>query len=652
MKKYTIFSVVLILVFSMSFAQSKKTLHYKARKEFDKMRYAFAIPLYHNYLLKGGKDSTAYLYLAICYTKLNKYDSAMSYLIKAEEKGLKYQNYLPELYANNGDYENARKKYKKIKETNQTMLTDARLYGFDHLSDFLGDSLDYVLNGMSFNSEYNEFGAVPYKGGLVFESNRKSFTSSLTDKKKMAAWDGNGYTQLYFNNLVDSNVQLFSTSFKNKFNIGSISFTKDGYSAYYTKNASKKNKKGVFQLEIWESRLINGNWTKGNKLFFNNPNFSYFHPFITSDGRRLYYVSDDSTGLGGTDIYFIDKNEDGSWKNTQNAGSDVNTQGNELFPTYYDNTLYFSSNGHPGIGGLDIYKLIKSKSRTGDWEVQNLGYPINSAKDDFSYSIQDTVGYFSSNRKGQDDVFSFNYKKEFIDIQGSIITDTMIQHSGNLYYSYTTSTGEILKDSVQLDAQGHYSFKGRANKHYELYVVDNLGAKHSFEISTSKFIPTNEGFKQAIPVLQIKPSENQLAIIKAKKEATALADLSVMTRQFKRAIDSLGSITKEIVVLHHPFDQVYVLKEDLNEYYKLIERVKRMRGKKIVIVSASDCTGDEAYNQGLSKRRVSRVYNTLSNLSENEIITKSVGETELLNDCSEITNQKNNRYSYVFILNK
>lgn len=633
-------------------AQSKKMLHHKAKKEYDKMRYAFAIPLYHIYLQKGGKDSTAYLHLAICYAKLNKYDSAMSYFIKADAKGLQYQNYLPELYATNGDYENARKEYKKIKEINQTLLTDARLYGFDHLADYVADSLDYTIKRLSFNSNYNEFAAIPYKGGLVFESNRKSFTTKQTDKKKMAGWDGKSYTQLYFNNLVDSNVQLFSTSLKNKLNAGAISFTKDGSTAYYTKNASKKNKNGVFQLEIWESRLISGNWTKGSKLFFNNPSFSYFHPFITPDGSRLYYVSDDSTGKGGTDIYFIDKNQDGSWKSTQNAGSDVNTQGNELFPTFYANTLYFSSNGHPGIGGLDIYKLNKSKSRTGDWEVQNLGYPINSSKDDFSYSLQDTIGYFSSNRKGSDDVFSFNYKQAFINIQGDLITDTMLQHSGVLYYSYTTASGEILKDSVQLDAQGHYSFKGRANKQYELYVIDNLGAKHTFDITTSKFSATAGGFRQSNAVLQVAPLEDQLAIIKAKKEAIRIADLAVMTKHFKRAIDSLGAITKDVVVLHHPFDQVYVVKEDLNDYYKLIERVKRLQGKKIIVVSAADCTGDETYNQDLSKRRANRIYKTLSSLSENEVVTKSVGKTELINDCSEITNQKNNRYSYVFIVNK
>ena len=90
-----------------------------------------------------------------------------------------------------------------------------------------------------------------------------------------------------------------------KYNIGSVSFTSDGLKAYYTRN--QINSRGEKKLEIWESRFVNNNWTRGYKMFFNNKNYSYFHPAITPDGKRLYYVSDEVTGLGGTDIYYIEK---------------------------------------------------------------------------------------------------------------------------------------------------------------------------------------------------------------------------------------------------------------------------------------------------------------------------------------------------------
>jgi outer membrane protein OmpA-like peptidoglycan-associated protein len=118
----------------------------------------------------------------------------------------------------------------------------------------------------------------------------------------------------------------------------------------------------------------------------------------------------------------------------------------------------------------------------------------------------------------------------------------------------------------------------------------------------------------------------------------------------------LKSLTNDYVELHHPFDQVYIIKENLNDYYKLIERVKRMSNKKIIIVSAADCNGTLDYNEDLSTRRAKRIYKTLSSLSDNQIIIKEVGERELLKACDDLQKDINeqvvNRYSYIFILNK
>ena len=115
-------------------------------------------------------------------------------------------------------------------------------------------------------------------------------------------------------------------------------------------------------------------------------------------------------------------------------------------------------------------------------------------------------------------------------------------------------------------------------------------------------------------------------------------------------------MTKDYVELHHPFDQVYVVKDDLNSYYKIIERVKRMKGKKIVIVSAADCNGSFDYNENLSERRAKRIYATLSKLSSNNVVIRNVGERELIEACDKANNNKTlqqvNRYSYVFILDK
>jgi outer membrane protein OmpA-like peptidoglycan-associated protein len=399
---------------------------------------------------------------------------------------------------------------------------------------------------------------------------------------------------------------------------------------------------------------VNNKWTRGYKMFFNNKNYSYFHPAITPDGKRLYYVSDEPTGLGGTDIYYIEKNNDGSWKATNNLGQTVNTEGNELFPTFYNGLFCFSSNGHPGLGGLDIYR-VEANSQD-EFVVKNLGYPINSTTDDLAFYMSENTGYFSSNRNGSDDIFAFDYKKALVKISGQILTDSKIIANTKVYlYSYDDNGKKILEDSTYLDEKSNYTFNTRPNKKYLITVFNKFGNKHEIEITSDNYIKTNEEYKKSIAVLNLPVPEQELKEIKLKEEATRNAELAKLSKRFMRTIDSLKSLTTDYVELHHPFDQVYIIKKDLNDYYKLIERVKYLKGKKIVIVSAADCNGALEYNEDLSLRRAKRIYKSLAN-SNNTTIIKQVGERELLKDCSnarkDIEEQVVNRYSYIFILNK
>jgi outer membrane protein OmpA-like peptidoglycan-associated protein len=435
--------------------------------------------------------------------------------------------------------------------------------------------------------------------------------------------------------------------------MGAVSFTSDGLKAYYTRNQKKSN--GVVQLEIWESNYKEGKWLKGHKMFFNNKNYSYFHPAITPDGKRLYYVSDEPTGWGGTDIYYIDRNDDGSWKATTNAGQDINTNGNELFPTFYNDLFCFSSNGHAGLGGLDIFRVENDKN--GDFVIQNMGYPINSSKDDLAFSLNESKGYFSSNRMGSDDIYSFDYTKTFIDLSGQILTGFKLMSNAKVYLFEINVHGQkVLIDSAVLDDKSNYNFKIRPNKNLQIEVNDAYGKPHSLDINSENYILHNGQYHKEIALLNLPIPEEQLRADKLKQDEIKNAELSKMSKVFIRTIDSLKSLTNDYVELHHPFDQVYIIKENLNDYYKLIERVKRMSNKKIIIVSAADCNGTLDYNEDLSTRRAKRIFKTLSSLSDNQIIIKEVGERELLKACDDLQKDINeqvvNRYSYIFILNK
>jgi len=709
--------IIYILIFLMTFqglnAQPRKLkkIVRTANVEMQALRYAYAIPLYKSYLLKGGTDTLAYKNIAASYFKVHQYDSALKYYQLAETKGAITTNKIPELYAILGNYNKAKELYTSLQAENNTLITSARMYGFSNIDKFKNDSLDYKVYNTIINTPYNEYNAVLYKEGLVFESNRvnKVFKNRKSKKKKSIfkkfepefAWDGAGYSKLYFIPSVDSinsdslsvsfynekvfkyalddystatsndsrkilttydkkavdfhntvNAKVFKP-FQNDLNIGSISFTQDGNTAYYTKNQEKS--KGIYQLEILESKYINGFWTRGSKLFFNNANNSYFHPAITADGNRLYYVSDDSTGSGGTDIYFIDKNEDGSWKPTQNAGQDINTEGDELFPTYYNGSLYFSSNGHPGLGGLDIFK-VERNNKTGIL-IKNMGYPINSSKDDLGFSINNNTGFFSSNRNGSDDIYSFDFIQATVKLKGSLMVDSKSIGNKKVYLYQTNPNGnEVLVDSTMLDSEGNYQFNVRPNQNFSIVANDYDGNKISYSLSSNDYSKSNDNYTKIMPLINLPLPKKVLEDRLAKEKAIQLAEELAMSKTFKLTIDSLKAITKEYIELHHPFDQVYVVKEDLNSYYKIIEKVKRMKGKKIIIVSAADCNGSSEYNENLSERRAKRIYATLSKLSTNNVIIRNVGERELIEACDKASNnialQKVNRYSYVFILDK
>ena len=701
------------MAFQDSSAQSRKVkkILRTANYEMTSLRYAYAIPLYKSYLMKGGSDTTAYKNLAAAYFKIHAYDSALQYYQMAKDKAVNTLNIIPELYAVLGNYKKAKELYLNLIAENNTLLSNARVYGFSNLDKFTTDSLDYKIAYTNINTPYNDYNAVLYKEGLVFESNRvnKIYKKRKSKKKKELfkkyepefGWDGAGYSKLYFIPSMDSihadsiitgffnekafkyalddystatsndsrkisttydrkavdlpntiKAQVFKP-FQNDLNIGSISFTQDGNTAYYTKNQVKS--KGVSQLEIWESKYINGFWTRGNKLFINNANYSFFHPAITPDGKRLYYVSDDPNGRGGTDIYFIDKNEDGSWKSTQNAGQDINTEGDELFPTYYNGSLYFSSNGHPGLGGLDIFKL--EKNNKGGLLIKNMGYPINSSKDDLGFSIYKNKGFFSSNRNGSDDIYSFDFIQANIVLKGKLLVDNNCVGNKKVYlYQNDQNGNEVLVDSAMLDNDCNYEFSVRPNQKFSIVAYDLNGNKLSNAVASNDYSKLIDTYTKNMALINLPLPKKVLEDRLAKEKAVQLAEEIAMAKTFKLTIDSLKALTKDYIELHHPFDQVYVVKEDLNSYYKIIERVKRMKGKKIIIVSAADCNGSSEYNENLSERRAKRIYATLSKLSTNNVIIRNVGERELIEACDKATNnkalQKVNRYSYVFILDK
>lgn len=685
-KLYTLFTFVFIASHfygASQVAKPKASLLALAKTEMGQLRYAYAIPFLKKYIKEGKVDSVSLSMLGQCYKMQNRFDSAIYFYQKLDSLIPVQSNDLAELHATVGNYDKAIKSYQKLialqsdKSTAVYSMYERRLQGFITRAKFDRDSLDYKVRYLQINTPYNEFGAALLDSGFVFESNR----SKKVTRTNEFGWDGLPFTKLYYQlstkdlatdsiiygnwkeksvnkgisdktpTLVNDNRSLqnqfdlqkitgapkvesplFAPGFAGDYNFGSISFTADGMQAFFTKNQT--NAKGVKQLEIWSTRRVNNGWNAPVKLYFNNPAHSYFHPAITPGGERLFFVSDQPGGIGGTDIYYVNRREDGSWDATVNAGAGINTAANELFPTFYEGNLYFSSNGHEGLGGLDIYKF----KSTG---VENLGKPINSEKDDLVFSARDNRGFFSSNRYGSDDIFSYEYKIVAISINGEVTVDgvkkpgvkvTLLSNGNDGF-----KAGTVL-DSLYTDANGNYDFKVKPNRDYKLLIDDGNGNKSLQDIGSNGYVNLNKDL-------------GQFNFVTPKKKEPVIASTK---RTFASVVDSLKSVTKDFIIVHHDFDKVNIVKQDKRIYNELQDRLLDLRGVTIVVVSATDCIGSDNYNEALSSRRTQKIKKDLAKYGGNNFVLMPVGEKQLIMGCLESDKDKNkqveNRYSYVFVI--
>lgn len=242
-------------------------------------------------------------------------------------------------------------------------------------------------------------------------------------------------------------------------------------------------------------------------------------------------------------------------------------------------------------------------------------------------------------------------------LKGRLLVDSNCVGNKRIYLYQTDQNGnEVIVDSCMLDNECNYQFNVRPNQNFTIVAYDLEGNKLSYAVESYDYSKSNDTYTKDMALINLPLPKKVLEDRLAKEKSIQLAEELAMAKTFKLTIDSLKALTKDYIELHHPFDQVYVVKEDLNNYYKIIERVKRMKGKKIIIVSAADCNGSSEYNENLSERRAKRIYASLSKLSTNNVIIRNVGERELIEACDKASNnkalQKVNRYSYVFILDK
>jgi len=651
-----------------------------AKREFGNMRYAYAIPFYKRYLSYHSDDVESLKDLGYCYKINNQYDSAVYFYERAAQLGGVKDNVLAELYGNMGMYNKAVKAYDSLlrsgdidTSSNKYKLYKTRQRGFYNHTVYYQDTVDYKLYYLKVNTPMNEFSPAILDSGFVFESNR----GHRARRKNEFAWDAKPFSQLYVqptkqnlrvNALQDNlwsdkkirrsisdytlttvndnniftprfdfkkynykeqiEVPLLDRSFGMRGNYGSISFTKDGKEAYFTKN--QKVKKGVSELEIWSAkRTGKDDWSKFKKLNINEKGNSIFHPAISDDGSRLYFAAEQAGGYGGTDIYYAEKLSDGKWGAATNAGERINTAGNELFPTFYEGVLYFSSNGHGGLGGLDVFRYLPNENA-----IENVGAPINSTKDDLGYSRRGEGGYVSSNRYGSDDIFEYEYAAKRVKVYGKTVKNRVIREGASVKL-YNIDKNSIT-DSTVSDVTGTYQLKGRPNSRYKLMINDGVEPEMVKDIVTGN-VDMDLGETEVTPVPMID------RVIEEPEEEVVIKRKEVAEGEAKK------------YVVYYNLDKSYLSENDKVVLNELVSQLKKKKELNAVIGSFTDCSMDMDYNIQLSNRRSAAVTKYLKEMgvAAGRIIESHYGKSYLVQQCEEnkydVKEQLANRRSEIYV---
>ncbi len=480
MKKY--FYILFIFCFSFTlFAQ--KVSGKKATSLFEKKAYVKAAEMYE----QVSESQTVLQNLGDCYY----YNSQMKDAVRVYGKlFLNYNDKIdPEFnfrfaHALLGvaDYDKADKymgEYLKFKVNTESFIKNLKT----------NVPYNYVIQPMAKNTSNGDF-------GMSFYGDKVAFASLRNTESKSFGWNEKPYLDLYIADVNEngllSNIAPFPKEINTKTHESSATFSSDGKTMYFNRTNEKKVKIGnekVANIKIFKAEFIDGKWTNIKELPFCSDTYSTEHPVLSKDGKQLYFSSDMPGSIGSFDIYVVDVKEDGTYSAPENMGNTINTIHREQFPEISNDgtILYFASDGHQGMGGLDIFM---SKSYDGVFaKPLNLGETINSNLDDFGYIVDEkkNTGYLSSNRKSGDNLYSFTRTENFerYVVEGEVKDkNTQSLLPGTLVTLYDENN--ILIGQMVVGGDANYIFNTEPNKKYRIEAIRDFYIPHSEEFTTNE----------------------------------------------------------------------------------------------------------------------------------------------------------------------
>lgn len=618
-------------VFSInSYAQTKATA---ADKKYNSYAYFDAIKTYEKEVDRGNKSIEMFQKLGNAYYFNSEFEKAAKwygelFAMNTDLNAEYFYRYAQSLKSI-GENEKANEMLQKF---SQKSANDYRGILFEKNKNYLdiikANSGRYTIEDAGINSKYSDYGSSFFQNKLVFTTARD--TGSFGQKKHK--WTNQYFTNLYTADLDENKIPIlasitkFSKSINSKFHESTPVFTKDGKTMYFTRNNYMDGKKQtdnnkVTLIKIYKASLINDKWANVTELPFDSNEYSTAHPALSIDEKTLYFASDMPGTLGQSDIFKVKINDDGTYGTPENIGKPINTEGKETFPFVTDeNEIYFASDGHPGLGGLDIFVSKIKADNTFD-KVQNVGSEANSPKDDFAYLIdtKSRIGFLTSNRnggQGNDDIYKFVETKKLICEQelSGIITnkeDGQVLMDAKLTL-FDSNMNRISTTTSNKD--GFYTFNVECGKMYSV-----RAEKTDYTTIEKNIVIPSESGKTDLPFV-------------------------LEHAGCKISIGDDLAICFGIKKIYFDVNKHFIRTDAALNLEKVFDVMIQNPTMKIDVRSHTDCRQTIKYNEALSDRRAKSTVAWLisKGIDETRLTGKGYGESQLVNDCGcEPTNKSN-----------
>ena len=590
----------------------------KAEKSFAREEFSSVINQYKGSAKPG--DAAANYILAEAYRRSNQIELSTPYYDAALKAGLDKEIanyfYAKSLQAN-GQYDKAAQVLKAYVQTgeDEVALTAAKseLRNLERIDEVIEKPNYYkVKNLEAINTPQAEYAAVYNQGEIYFTSNRKS--------NKIYKGTGTGFTDIYRvksrGAVVDMGTLKALEPIINDpdVNEGSVTFSGDGTLMIYAKGNSGKSS-DTDNVDLYFARYRNGKWFTPRMLNINDPEFWDSCPSLSADGQTLYFASNRPGGFGGTDLYSAKLNRRGRWVDVRNLGPEINTVGNEMFPHVDENgTLYFSSDGHPGLGRLDIFT---ARRESGVITIENPGEPINSTGDDFAMYMYDPVrGFLTSNREGgmgDDDIYTFVNDDPDLKLVNYFLTGVTYtsDEAGQPVPLASTKVMLLDKDDNMVDevftgTDGAYKFRVYTEEDYFL-----IGEKPDYFTTRTSFSTVGK-------------SVDKSTLVDMVTDITFEKDLLLQQIVLEKPI-ALENI-------YYDLDKADIREDAARELDKLVTTMKDNPEISIELSSHTDARADDNYNMNLSQRRAQSAVNYIvsQGIDQGRLVARGYGESRLI----------------------